>query len=131
MKLASTSQGAEIEAALASAMASDTAQAESLAHDLGKRFPLDTQMQFAPAIRAHAHGGDRAEPLCYGEVACSLQLFDAQAVECSGYLCSANCIRGLSCAPTVRLRGVAWLGDLISARWTWAWLSCGSDSDRG
>jgi len=54
LKLAPTSQGAEIEAALASAMASDTAQAESLAHDLGKRFPLDTQMQslWLPAIQA-------------------------------------------------------------------------------
>ena len=54
LKLASRSQGAEIEAALASAMASDTAQAESLAHDLGKRFPLDTQMQslWLPAIQA-------------------------------------------------------------------------------
>jgi hypothetical protein len=35
-------------------MAGDTARAESLAKDLGKRFPLDTQMQslWLPAIRA-------------------------------------------------------------------------------
>jgi serine/threonine protein kinase/tetratricopeptide (TPR) repeat protein len=54
LKLAPTSQGAESEAALASAMAGDTARAESLARDLGKRFPLDTQMQslWLPAIRA-------------------------------------------------------------------------------
>ncbi len=54
LKLASTSQGAEIEVALASAMAGDTAQAESLGRDLGKRFPLDTQMQslWLPAIQA-------------------------------------------------------------------------------
>ena len=45
LKLASTSQGAETEAALAFTMAGDTARAESLAQDLGKRFPLDTQMQ--------------------------------------------------------------------------------------
>jgi eukaryotic-like serine/threonine-protein kinase len=45
LKLAPASQGAEAEAALAFAMASDTARAESLAQDLGKRFPLDTQMQ--------------------------------------------------------------------------------------
>jgi eukaryotic-like serine/threonine-protein kinase len=45
LKLAPTSQGAEAEAALAFAMAGDTARAESLAQDLGKRFPLDTQMQ--------------------------------------------------------------------------------------
>jgi tetratricopeptide (TPR) repeat protein len=45
LKLAPTSQGVEAEAALAFAMAGDTARAENLAGDLGKRFPLDTQMQ--------------------------------------------------------------------------------------
>jgi serine/threonine protein kinase/tetratricopeptide (TPR) repeat protein len=45
LKLAPRSQGVESEAALAFAMAGDTARAESLAQDLGKRFPLDTQMQ--------------------------------------------------------------------------------------
>jgi tetratricopeptide (TPR) repeat protein len=52
LKLAPTSQGVESEAALAFAMAGDTARAEFLAHDLGKRFPLDTQMQslWLPAI---------------------------------------------------------------------------------
>jgi eukaryotic-like serine/threonine-protein kinase len=45
LKLAPTSQGVEIEAALAFAMASDTARAESLARDLRRRFPLDTQTQ--------------------------------------------------------------------------------------
>jgi len=54
LKLAPTSQGVEVEAALAFAMAGDTAHAESLAQDLGKRFPLDTQMQslWLPAIQA-------------------------------------------------------------------------------
>jgi serine/threonine protein kinase/tetratricopeptide (TPR) repeat protein len=54
LKLAPTSQGAEVEAALAFAMAGDTARAESLAQDLGKRFPLDTQVQslWLPAIQA-------------------------------------------------------------------------------
>jgi eukaryotic-like serine/threonine-protein kinase len=54
LKFAPTSQGVEVEAALAFAMAGDTARAESLAQDLGKRFPLDTQMQslWLPAIRA-------------------------------------------------------------------------------
>ncbi len=54
LKLAPASQGAEREAALAFAMAGDTARAESLAQDLGKRFPLDTQMQslWLPAIQA-------------------------------------------------------------------------------
>jgi serine/threonine protein kinase/tetratricopeptide (TPR) repeat protein len=54
LKLAPTSQGVESEAALAFAMAGDTARAESLAQDLGKRYPLDTQMQslWLPAIQA-------------------------------------------------------------------------------
>ena len=54
LKLAPANQGVESEAALALAMAGDTARAESLAQDLGKRFPLDTQMQslWLPAIQA-------------------------------------------------------------------------------
>jgi serine/threonine protein kinase/tetratricopeptide (TPR) repeat protein len=54
LKLAPTSQGVQVEAALALAMAGDAARAESLAQDLNKRFPLDTQMQslWLPAIRA-------------------------------------------------------------------------------
>jgi tetratricopeptide (TPR) repeat protein len=54
LKLAPTSQGVESEAALAFAMAGDTARAESVAQDLAKRFPLDTQMQslWLPAIQA-------------------------------------------------------------------------------
>jgi hypothetical protein len=54
LKLAPTSQGVEVEAALAFAMADDTARADSLAQDLGKRYPLDTQMQslWLPAIQA-------------------------------------------------------------------------------
>jgi len=54
LKLAPTSQSVDSEAALAFAMAGDTARAESLAQDLGKRFPLDTQMQslWLPAIQA-------------------------------------------------------------------------------
>jgi eukaryotic-like serine/threonine-protein kinase len=54
LKLASGSQGVQSEAALAFAMAGDTTRAASLAEDLGKRFPLDTQMQslWLPAIHA-------------------------------------------------------------------------------
>ncbi len=54
LKLAPTSQGVESEAALAFAMAGDAARAESLAQDLAKRFPLDTQIQllWLPAIQA-------------------------------------------------------------------------------
>jgi tetratricopeptide (TPR) repeat protein len=54
LKLVPASQGVGVEAALALAMAGDTARAESLSQDLGKRFPLDTQMQslWLPAIQA-------------------------------------------------------------------------------
>jgi tetratricopeptide (TPR) repeat protein len=53
LKLAPDSQAVESESALALAMAGDPVRAESLAQDLGKRFPLDTQMQslWLPAIR--------------------------------------------------------------------------------
>jgi len=53
LRLSNTSPGSEAEAALAFAMAGDTARAESWAKDLGKRFPLDTQMQslWLPAIQ--------------------------------------------------------------------------------
>jgi serine/threonine protein kinase/tetratricopeptide (TPR) repeat protein len=54
LKLVPASQGVEVEAALAFAMAGDTARADSLAQDLNKRFPLDTQMHslWLPAIQA-------------------------------------------------------------------------------
>ena len=54
LKLAPASQGAESDSALAFAMTGDTARAESLAQDLGRRFPVDTQMQslWLPAIQA-------------------------------------------------------------------------------
>jgi len=54
LKLAPASQGVEVEAALAFAMVGSADRAESLARDLNKRFPLDTQMQslWLPAIQA-------------------------------------------------------------------------------
>jgi serine/threonine protein kinase/tetratricopeptide (TPR) repeat protein len=63
LKLALASQGVESEAALAFAMAGDTTRADSLARDLGKRFPLDTQMQslWLPAIRTQL-ALDRKDP---------------------------------------------------------------------
>jgi tetratricopeptide (TPR) repeat protein len=54
LKRAPTSTYVWMEAALAFAMTGDTARSESLARDLGKRFPLDTQIQslWLPAIQA-------------------------------------------------------------------------------
>ena len=54
LKLVPNNQPVEVEAALAFAMAGDMERSESLAQDLNKRFPLNTQMQslWLPAIRA-------------------------------------------------------------------------------
>jgi len=54
LKLGPASQGVGVEAALAYAMVGDTTRSESLAQDLGKRYPLDTQVQslWLPAIQA-------------------------------------------------------------------------------
>jgi eukaryotic-like serine/threonine-protein kinase len=53
-KLAPANQGVESEAALAFAMVGDTARSESLAQDLGKNYPLNTQIQslWLPAVQA-------------------------------------------------------------------------------
>jgi eukaryotic-like serine/threonine-protein kinase len=54
LKLAPASQGTAVAAALAFARAGDAVHAESLVQDLGKRYPLDTQVQglWLPAIQA-------------------------------------------------------------------------------
>ena len=67
LKLAPESQGVSVEAALAFAMVSENGRAQSLAEDLDKRYPLDTQMQslWLPAIRAQLalNGKNPAEAL--------------------------------------------------------------------
>jgi len=54
LKLTTASQGVQIEAGLAFAMSRDAAHAQSIASDLNKRSPLDTQVQslWIPTIRA-------------------------------------------------------------------------------
>jgi serine/threonine protein kinase/Tfp pilus assembly protein PilF len=54
LALAPSSQAVQSEAALAFALAGDAARAESLAHELAKRYPQDTQAQslWLPTIRA-------------------------------------------------------------------------------
>ena len=101
LKLASTSQGAEIEAALAAAMASDTARAESLAHDLGKRFPLDTQMQslWLPAIQAQLALDRKSATLALN----ALQA--GSAIE----LGQTQFVNNLSCLYPTYIRGEAYL----------------------
>jgi serine/threonine protein kinase/tetratricopeptide (TPR) repeat protein len=101
LKLASASQGVESEAALAFAMAGDTARAESLGQDLGKRYPLDTQMQslWLPAIQAQV-ALNKKNP-----VAALNTLQAASPVELGQIQFVAN----ISCLYHVYVRGDAYL----------------------
>jgi serine/threonine protein kinase/tetratricopeptide (TPR) repeat protein len=101
LKLAPTSRGVESEAALAFAMAGDTARADSLVQDLGKRFPLDTQMQslWLPAIQAQL-ALDRKHP-----AAALTTLQAASAIELGQIQFVAN----ISCLYPTYIRGEAYL----------------------
>jgi serine/threonine protein kinase/tetratricopeptide (TPR) repeat protein len=101
LKLAPAIQGVQSEAALAFAMAGDTARAESLAQDLGKRYPLDTQVQslWLPAIQGQV-ALNKKNP------AAALNVLQASsAIEMGQILFVAN----LSCLYPVYLRGEAYL----------------------
>ena len=82
-------------------MAGDTARAESLAQDLGKRFPLDTQMQslWLPAIQAQL-ALDKKNP-----AAALNALQAASPIELGQILFVAN----ISCLYHVYVRGEAYL----------------------
>jgi DNA-binding winged helix-turn-helix (wHTH) protein/tetratricopeptide (TPR) repeat protein len=101
LKLAPTSQGMESETALAFAMAGEIGEAQSLAQDLGKRFPLDTQMQsiWLPAIQAQA-------ALAYRNPAAAVHaLQPASSVEFGQILFVLN----VSCLYPAYVRGEAYL----------------------
>jgi DNA-binding winged helix-turn-helix (wHTH) protein/tetratricopeptide (TPR) repeat protein len=101
LKMAPASQGVESEVALAFAMAGDTARAESLAQDLGKRFPLDVQMQslWLPAIQAQV-ALDKKSP------AAALNTLQAASPIELGQI---NFIANISCLYPVYVRGEAYL----------------------
>jgi serine/threonine protein kinase/tetratricopeptide (TPR) repeat protein len=101
LKLAPTSQGVEVEAALAFAMAGNTARAESLAQDLGKRFPLHNQMQslWVPAIQAQL-SLDKKNP-----TAALTALQAASSIELGSILFVTN----VSCLYPTYVRGEAYL----------------------
>ncbi len=101
LKLAPSSQGVEVEAALALAMAGDTARAESLVQDLGKRFPLDTQVQslWLPAIQAQL-ALDRKNP------AAALSVPQAASPMELGQITFVN---NISCLYPVYVHGEAYL----------------------
>jgi eukaryotic-like serine/threonine-protein kinase len=101
LKLAPASQGVEVEAALAFAMAGDTARAESMAQDLAKRYPLDTQVQslWLPAIQAQL-ALDRKNP-----AAAVTALQADSAIELGQIQFAIN----ISCLYPVYVRGEAYL----------------------
>jgi len=101
LKLVPASQGVEVESALALAMAGDTARAESLSQDLGKRFPLDTQMQslWLPAIRAQLALSKRNPAAALNE------LQAATPIE----LGQIQFVNNISCLYPVYVRGEAYL----------------------
>ncbi len=101
LKLASTSQGVGVEAALAFAIAGDIERAEGLARDLNKRYPLDTQMQslWLPAIQAQL-ALDRTNP---AQALNALQA--ASRIELGGI----GFITQASCLYHVYIRGEAFL----------------------
>ena len=101
LKLYPASEVVGVDAALAFAMAGDATRAESLAQDLNKRFPLDTQMQslWLPAIKAQL-ALNRKNP---AEAISDLQA--ASSIELS----SAGTGNSISCLYHTYIRGEAYL----------------------
>jgi eukaryotic-like serine/threonine-protein kinase len=101
LKLAPASPGTAAEAALAFAMSGDVERAESLARDLNKRFPLDTQMQslWLPAIKAQL-ALNRSNP--------SEAISDLHAAS-SDELGVIQVVANLSCLYPTYIRGKAYL----------------------
>ena len=95
------SQGVALEAALAFAMSGDAMKAESMAQDLNKRFPVDTQMQslWLPVIRAQL-ALNRNSP---SEAITDLQT--ASSIE----LASIPFVANISCLYPTYIRGEAYL----------------------
>ena len=101
LKLAPTSQGVRVEAALAFAIAADEARAKSLTQDLNQRYPLDTQMQslWLPSIQAQV-ALNRKNPAAALE-----DLQAALAIE----LGQISFINNISCMYATYIRGEAYL----------------------
>jgi eukaryotic-like serine/threonine-protein kinase len=105
LKMAPASPGVRVEAALASAMSGDSTRAGSLARDLAKDFPLDTQMQgvWLPTIRAQL-ALDRKDP------AAAISLL--QPLQQSGdplELGQIVFLLNMSCLHSIYVRGNAYL----------------------
>ena len=96
LNLAPASSGVESESALAFAMAGDKVRAESLAQELGERFPLHTQIQslWLPAVRAQ-FALDKKDPPA------ALKTLPASPVE----LGQLQFVHNISCLYPVYVRG--------------------------
>jgi eukaryotic-like serine/threonine-protein kinase len=101
LKLAPAGQGAESETALAFAMTGDTWRAESLAKDLAKRFPLDTQMQslWLPSVQAQLALENKSPDAAISDLQAALHIE-------FGNIPFGN---NISCLYHVYLRGQAYL----------------------
>ena len=101
LQLAMASQGVEVETALAFAMAGDTGRAESMAQEIDKQFPLDTQVHalWLPAIQAQL-ALDRKQP------AAALNVLQAASPIELGLISFTN---NGSCLYPTYLRGEAYL----------------------
>ncbi len=102
LKLVPTSQGVEVEAALAFAMAGDRTRAESLTQELNKRFPLDTQLQslWLPAVRAQ---------LALNQRNAGTALNDLQSSTGSIEFGQISFVNNISCLYPTYIRGQAYL----------------------
>jgi eukaryotic-like serine/threonine-protein kinase len=101
LKSAPQSVGVAAEVAFAFAMAGDTARSEHLTHDLGRRFPLDTQMQslWLPTIQAQL-ALDKKDP------SRALRFLQAASAIELGQIPFVN---NVSCLYPVYVRGEAYL----------------------
>jgi tetratricopeptide (TPR) repeat protein len=102
LKLVHSSQGVAVEATLAYAVAGDTARAESLAQDLNKRYPLDTQMQslWLPAIRAQLELNKRNSTAAINNLQAALPPIEYGQIPF---------VNNLSCLYPTYIRGEAYL----------------------
>jgi len=103
LKLSPASEGVEIQAALALAISGDSKRAESLAQDLSKRWPLDTQMQsiWLPAIGAQS-SLNRKTPSAAIE---RLDIFKTIELAMIPFLTNPSCL------DSVYVRGQAYLAE--------------------
>jgi serine/threonine protein kinase/Tfp pilus assembly protein PilF len=101
LKLEPDSQSVKLEGALALAMAGDDAQVESLARDLDRRYPLDTQVQtlWLPTVRAQLELNRKNPAAALDRLQAASRMDLAQI----------QFINNLSCAYPAYVRGEAYL----------------------